>query len=313
MFSPRTIASLAIIANVIIWAAALPIIKPALDHVSPYEFLFLRYLIAVPFMIPIMVHYWPTNGYKKNIIKPTLIESIQIIIQLSLLYEGLKLTTAIEASILSAIAPVLIVLGGIYFLKEIQEVNEWRGLILGIIGSLIIIITPFMVTGESLGFSITGNMLVIGSILAWTTYVLLAKKYYHNQHKLFNSGIACLIGLIFFGTITGFSHGLSNALVQFITQPSVFFAAVYMGTLGAPIALSLYLYGQDKIEASEATLFSYLAPLVYIPLSVLWLKESLIPIQLVGLLIIGIGVIIAQRRAKPNNLYPHTITAKHPV
>ena len=69
-----------------------------------------------------------------------------------------------------------------------------------------------------------------------------------------------------------------------------------MGILGSPIAVSLYLYGQDKIEASEATLFSYLQPLIYIPLAVFWLGEKIIPAQLIGLAIIAAGVYLAERR-----------------
>lgn len=297
--SNRSIASLAIVTNVFIWAAALPIIKPALNHVDPYEFLFLRYLIAAPLMLPLIWYSRPKPFKKLYLTKPALIESIQIVFQLTLLYEGLKLTTAIEASLLNASAPVFITIGGILFLREIQERNEWYGLILSIIGTVVIIITPYLHQTNEFGLSHLGNTFVLLSVLCWTTYILLAKKFYHHISKLFATGISSWIGLIFFGSITLINQNLTHAFYQFLSQPSVFFSAIYMGVLGTPVAVSLYLWGQDRIEASEATLFSYLAPVIYIPLTVFWLGEKIIPAQLLGLVIITLGVIIAQFRARP--------------
>ena len=69
-----------------------------------------------------------------------------------------------------------------------------------------------------------------------------------------------------------------------------------MAIFGSVIGLIAYIKGQDKIEASEASLFSYLQPLIYLPLGVLLLKENISPQQLIGLGLIIIGVITAEKK-----------------
>jgi hypothetical protein len=60
--------------------------------------------------------------------------------------------------------------------------------------------------------------------------------------------------------------GPTPPILDILNNSQVLMPVLYMGILGTPIAMSLLLYGQSKIEASEASLFTYLQPLVYIPL-----------------------------------------------
>ena len=75
-------------------------------------------------------------------------------------------------------------------------------------------------------------------------------------------------------------------------------ASGYMAIFGSIIGFTAYLKGQEGIEASEATLFTYLQPLIYIPLGILLLNEKVHPVQIGSLFIILFGVIIAEKRAR---------------
>lgn len=68
-----------------------------------------------------------------------------------------------------------------------------------------------------------------------------------------------------------------------------------MAIPGSILGLTLYLYGQDKIEASEASLFTYLQPAFAIPASILLLSESISLLELLATGIIITGVIIAEK------------------
>ena len=69
-----------------------------------------------------------------------------------------------------------------------------------------------------------------------------------------------------------------------------------MAIFGSIIGFTAYLKGQEGIEASEATLFTYLQPLIYIPMGILLLHENVSLIQIISLMIILIGVLIAEKR-----------------
>lgn len=291
----RRLAYLALLGNVLIWGAALPIVKPALDVISPFYFLLLRYLVASAVMAPILVFIWPDRLTVKQLLTIIGLEFLQITVSLSILYQALALTSALTASLIGSSAPIFITLGGIYFLKERQERREWLGLSLSVTGTVFLILASFAVNGSGGTTKLLGISLLLGYQLINMAYLLLAKTLYHDLNKLFIAGVGCLVGLVSF-LILAPLMGPIVPLTDLTQSPSVLFAVLYMGILGSPVAVSLYLYGQARIEASEASLFTYLQPLVYLPLTTLWLGEKLSLYQLLGLILIALGVFWAEHR-----------------
>jgi len=71
---------------------------------------------------------------------------------------------------------------------------------------------------------------------------------------------------------------------------SVIFMALFSGAL----AYFLYQKAQKSIEASEASVFNYLPPIVTAPVATLWLHEKLTIPYIVGSVIIASGVFLAE-------------------
>lgn len=104
--------------------------------------------------------------------------------------------------------------------------------------------------------------------------------------------------LIISALVLGSFDALLDSVSSDLHHWEVIFAGLYMGALGSVVALTAYLKGQSLIEVSEASLFYYLQPLIYIPLGVLWLDENIYSIQIIALIIVIVGVIIASYRGK---------------
>src|SRR3989344_5775140 len=305
--SNRHFAHAALLLNAAIWGAALPLVKPALAEVTPFQYLFYRYLLAVIFSLPVIIYL--IHRYRprlKTLLTIVLMETLGVGLALSLLYFGLNHTSSLQASFLALTSPVFIVVGGILFLREKEERHEAVGLILAIIGALILTLSPIL-SGESVQFklsSLSGNILVFGHNLSWAAYIFLAKKYYRSVPKLLIGFVSPLVGLIFFFilTLATLPHSPNlDLLGSFILPLSigpVFWAALYMGLLGSIVAVPAYIYGNNAIEASEASLFAYLQPLITIPLATLWLHEQLTPMMITALVLTTLGVIIAEKRTK---------------
>ncbi|MBU2052264.1 DMT family transporter [Patescibacteria group bacterium] len=294
--SSRVKAYLALTTMAIIWGVALPLVKPSLSFVTPHQFLYLRYLIAAPLMLPVLISYaFKLKLSLKTYVKIIALEILGTPIALPILYQGLKLTSALEASLLGAAGPLFTVIGGIIFLKESEEKREWRGLVISFFGTLILVLEP-LITGRnhSVGFSLLGNLLILLHNLINTAYLLLAKKIYRQLPKLFVTSISypvawtCLGGFLIF-------TGQSTA-INLLNTPAVALAAGYMAIFGSIIAFALLLYGQNLIEVSEASLFSYLQGIVAIPAA--WILLNEVPTWPMGLAIILIaaGVIMAEKR-----------------
>jgi len=294
----RTKAYLALLTTALIWGAALPIIKPSLSVISPFQFLYFRYLIAAPLTLPVLIYFLIKLKPKlKTILEIILLELFGAPLALSILYLGLAKTSALEASLITATSPVLITLGGIIFLKEKEEKLEWLGLGLSFLGTLFLVLQPLL-NQQSLTtkFSLSGNLLVLIYSLSIAAYYLLAKKHYLGVPKLMVTSISYFVSFIAFYFFLSLTHQ-SNS-VQLLKIPSVAIAAIYMGIFGSIIALTTRIYGQDLIEASEASLFTYLQGVIAIPVAFLLLNEVPTVFQIIAIIIISCGVFIAESRQR---------------
>lgn len=81
---------------------------------------------------------------------------------------------------------------------------------------------------------------------------------------------------------------------------SAHLAVVYMALFSGALAYFLYQRAQKTIEASEASVFNYLPPIVTAPVATLWLHEKITIPYIIGSVVIAIGVFLAEwkRRSK---------------
>lgn len=300
----RTISYSFMIINTIVWGAFLILVKPAFEFTTPFRFLLYRYLLASAFSLPLLIRFLPkVKNLKKVLTKITLIELLGGTLALSLLYSGLRLTTAIEASLIATTSPIFVSVLAVLMLKEKEEKHEIVGLAIAFIGTLLLAILPIL-NGQSGpgGISLTGNLLIMAQNVITALYWVLTKKHYQKLSKLFVVTISFYVCLITFIPLSAIEAGgftqLLTAIGQDLQHTSVWIAGIYAAIFGSIIGFTTYLKGQEGLEASEATLFSYLQPLVYIPLGIWFLKESISPIQIISLAIILLGVVVAERRSK---------------
>lgn len=296
--------------NTVVWGLALIIVKPSLEVTTPFRYLFYRYVIASIFSIPILIYYWPKIKKKAQAInKIILVEFFGTAVALGLLYMGLAKTSAIEASFITTTTPIFVVLAGIIYLREKEEFHEWLGLIIAFLGTSLLTLMPVILNGMSpKGLSLEGNLLIILQNVATAIAMVLAKKYYKNMPKLFVTSISFYFGIIvFLGlsllelVVSGASEPISTQFFQAVNSDlshrSVWLAASYMAIFGSIIGLTAYIKGQDGIEASEASLFWYLQPIVFVPAGFILLQETVHPFQVFAMGIILAGVYIAEKRS----------------
>lgn len=297
MTAARKKAYLALILCELMWGASQPLVKPALEYINPAQFLFLRYLVAAPLVIPLIVRSATQFHYSlKQIAKIVAIEAMSIF-NLYLVYTALTHVTALQSSLIIQTRPIFVTIAGLFILDETIERHEWLGLLFSIAGTFTILAKPFFLHPEGLtSASFLGTSILLISNLIYTINILLIKKHYNHVSKPTISGIHMWVGLILLTPYMYLTHNLPQ--ISVFTHPSVIIAVVYMALFGSIIALTLSNYSLTKIEASEATIFLYLQPLVYIPLSVLWLHESLELYQLLGMTLILLGVSYAASRPR---------------
>lgn len=285
--------------NTLCWGAALAISKFAVESTSSFFFLLYRFGFAALFSLPILIPLWrkhrPTG---KNLLEILGLELIGTTLALGLLYWGLQLTTSLEASLLTMTIPIFVTIGGIMFLQEKEDGHEWMGLGLALAGTLILTIEPLLSgrTNGQLFTSLEGNTFIIVSNVAAAAYYLLAKKRYAKYPKFLVTGISFWIGAASFLLLALFMSGteLLPTIQRDLATPAVLWPSLYMATFGSIIGLTMYIKGQNAMEASEASLFTYLHPAVSVPLAFLLHQEMPTWLMLLALVVIGAGVSTAE-------------------
>lgn len=300
--------------NTVCWGAALIIVKPAFEVTTPFRFLLYRYVLAIILTLPLLWYFRGKLPKKPALTKQlgiiTVLELVGTVLALGALYLGLARTTAIDASLIITTSPIFVTIAGIVLLKEKQERHEWIGLGIAFVGTLLLTLAPSLMGNSTTTISLLagitgsvliGNLLVVVNNILTAGYFVSAKRRYQGWPKFFITMVSFYVGAVAFGVLSlgevGFQLGMWWQLVQLDLQAtSVWVASGYMAVFGSIIGLTAYIKGQEGVEASEASLFWYLQPLVYLPLGVWLLHEPILPVQLIALGIILLGVIWAERR-----------------
>jgi drug/metabolite transporter (DMT)-like permease len=182
-----------------------------------------------------------------------------------LFIKGLTMTSTIHASLLMLCTPLLITLFAFWILKEKGSVLKFTGLVLGIGGALLLILSKEK-EGNAAS-SLAGDLLIILNAIAYTIYFILVKplmQVYPPLHVVrwaFTFGFILILpfGWMQFSTIQWQQFEWSHlASLSFIvmggTFLAYFFNAYGIRHLGAGITGS-YIYTQPVFTAVIATLF----------------------------------------------------------
>jgi len=287
-------AYLALLTSAILWGLSPPLIKLSLNYVTPVTFLYYRFwIVTLLLIIPFIIRILKLRPNPKDLLKYLYLGILATPLNLYLLYLGIQKTSATDASILGILSPMLVVLGGVIFLKEKISRNEKIGLFITLLGAFITIAQPFFENKTSFTQNILGNLLVVLGCLTWAAFTLISKRQ-KNQHLD-----------PFLLTASSFLTGYLLFIPLFSLQPppltpdliAALPGILYMAIFGSIVAYFAYIYGLSKVEASEASIFTYLQPLFAIPVAMILLGDVLTLPLILGALLIGLGVFVSEHKS----------------
>ncbi len=285
-----------IMLNVLFWGLAPAIIKHGIGFVSPQAFLYYRFLIVIILTTPFLFLGRKKYGTIKTpgqLLQLLTIGFITNPLCLGLLFVGLHYTTSAAGAIIAGTSPLFIVVMSALFLKEKITRNEVIGAILGTVGTVMIVLeTPIQADAPN---PLLGNALIFLYNFIWAAAVLSMKKL-ANKHEPF-----------LFGYTGWFMGMLVMGLITFKTDPIIFmrplmllgmwdalWPIIYMAIFASIVGFTAYQVAQKYLPASEAGIFTYLQPVVTIPLSLFWLHEDFGTLFVTGCIVLILGVLIAE-------------------
>jgi drug/metabolite transporter (DMT)-like permease len=208
------------------------------------------------------------------------------------LYLALRFTTAVNATLINGLAPLLTGLLATLLIREPMSRVQVTGAVVGLVGILILI------SGGSLAFwqgadVNPGDLIGLGAVALWALYSVLGRRVMRHHSALSATAFSAFLGLPLL--LLAAAWELQRFPVHI--RPELILAVLYIGIAPTVIGFLAWNAGVRRLGASGAMVFYNTLPLYGAVLGTLALGESLGPAHLVGgVLILGGGVWAARGR-----------------
>lgn len=278
-----------ILANVI-WGASFPIYKWSLAEVPPFTFVFLRFYLGALIILPFV--YKNLRVARADWKDLFLLSIVGITFTISALIFGLKFSSSINAPIILSAAPVILIIGSFFYLKEKLKTKVVMGTLVSLLGVLVIVLLPLF--KQELDGGVFGNLLFVCAAIGSVIHALLLKKILPNYNPMTIAFWSFLIGSLPLLPLYVLELNQTH-WTQALDFPGLI-GIIYGAFLATAIAHSLFAYGVKFIKASEIGIFTYVDPIATIIIALPLLHEEITPLYLIGALFVFLGIFIAEGR-----------------
>lgn len=139
-----------------------------------------------------------------------------------------------------------------------------------------------------------GELLMFGGALSWAAYTLIGQRALKHMSPLVATTWSVVVGALMLIAVATPRIPAWVAAAGY-TEPSVWWAAAYLGVFGSVIAFIWYSQGVQQLGAARTAVFNNLVPVFAVLLSVLLLNESLHWSMVVGGAVVIAGVTLTTR------------------
>ncbi|WP_448005337.1 DMT family transporter [Agromyces bauzanensis] len=259
-------------------------------EISPISLTFFRWAFA---FLPLLGLAWLIERPNwREAVREWRLHLLQSVLGLTgytlLLYAALGLTGAVNASVISAINPATIALAAAIFLHERLNRVQVTGLVVAFVGVTVVLTGGDLGRLLEQGFGV-GDLLVIGSVLAWTVYSLISRRLVTPPITATAvQGAFAVVTMLPVIAVTGASlpssGGGALGLAYIVVFPSM-------------AGYALWNIGASRVGPARAGIFLNLLP-VFTVVIALAFGATLEPPALIGgaLVIAGVYLTLHQRR-----------------
>ena len=281
------------VAATIFWSGAFISGKLGINKFSPLMLTFLRFLTATLIIFPIMKEKEEENWkISKENLKEILPLGIIGMIGYHLLFFGaLKYTSATKASMINAINPLITAVLASFFVNEKLSGKKIILIITAFSGVVLTIIDWDIMKILDMSFN-RGDVLMLLATSCWAVYSILVKKTLKNYTPLkltTYTFVSCVIMLFPFAIKEIIFDGALNVGIK------PYLAVLYMGIFPTVIGYTIQQASIKEIGAGKSSLFINLVPVFSTIMAVVFLHETVKPVNIISGIVIIVSVVIYSR------------------
>lgn len=272
-------------------------------EVNPYSVTFLRFLIGAIILLPFMLY-----DMKKKKLKLTVRDFLYFIvtgtlcipISMALLQLSVTYTKASTAAVVFSTNPVFTIPIAYFVLKEKVTKETLYSILLSIFG-VICIFNPLKIFSSFKGgFSrdIMGMGIAVVAAITFSIYTVLSKKRISRYGGFIFNCMTFIFGdIVLFIIMMIFKLPIVKGINSF-NLPII----IYMGIVVTGLGYIVYLAAMEKTSAVTVSMVFLIKPALAPILSLLVLKETILPNVIFGMMLIVAGSYIGFRSKKNFNV-----------
>ncbi|SFX07466.1 Permease of the drug/metabolite transporter (DMT) superfamily [Thermoactinomyces sp. DSM 45891] len=283
-----------LLANMVLWGSSFVTSKIAINSVQAPVSASIRFglsaLICGLFLMIQTQH--PRKVSKKNLGKLFIMGVSGIAIYNWLFFVGLSHTQASDgAVIIPAMSPVLTTCLAFFLLKQRQTLSKMLGLALALSGAAIFFFSTAV--GSLDQARLWGDLMFIGSSACWAVYTMIGRTVFQEVHPLIATSYALIFGgiLLVFVALPQYSQVSWEQV-----DTSFWIVQLYTAIFPTVLANFFFSYGVKSIGPTSTAMFMFFVPISGLVLSIIWLHESLNQLQLVGSVVIILGIWLMNKK-----------------
>ncbi len=277
--------------TMLMWAANMIAGRLAAGHVPPVALAQMRWsfamVILIPFAIGPLRRDWPTIRRHPMIL--AVLGFFGISLYNTLVYIALQSTTAINATMLASIFPMMIAATGFLLYRDRLTLMQFLGILVSCTGAGIILTQGSLSALLGLAFN-PGDLWVIGAQVAYAIYTVMLRQR-PRLHPISFLALTVFAGQLFLIPFTLFeASGGARVTFDVFTISTALFLAVFPALL----AFACFNRGVELVGSNRAAPFFHLVPVFTSVAAIVFLGEHLALYHLVGWPLILAGIAVTQ-------------------
>lgn len=278
--------------TVIIWAANFVVVKAAISVLGPFTFTTARFGVAAAALL--LLSRWRYGRVQSpgQYTLPLLGLGMLGFGAYQVLWTtGLTQITAGDSALIVAASPVAVALLAAAVGLDRVSPPKLAGALTAFAGVAVVIASG---AGLGLDKSLVGDGLTLTAALLWAVYTVLATRVLRHVDPLTATSWTVLGGFLF---LLPFGLGDAIASPPASVPPGAVLAILYSGALAAGIANVLVFNAVRLVGPTRAAAMQLLVPAVAVLLGAAFLAEPVGPAQVLGGVVIVLGVAMTRRAA----------------
>jgi drug/metabolite transporter (DMT)-like permease len=282
----RTLSTVLLLVAVVIWGSTYVVTKAGVETVPPMLFALLRYVVASLLLVAAAL----ARGGMTRLPRPVPWRTLTLmgLSGVALYYAGFNLAltyvSASQGALVQSSIPAITAILAVVWLRERVAARRMFGIGLAVVGVLLIVWRS--APDESARSPVLGSLLMLGTVIAWGTYTVLAKRVTDADPVAVTAAISVIGTLILIPVAAIETTRAGPAAISGATWLRV----AYLGAFPSAASYLLYNRALRDLDASQVGAFTNLSPVIGAVSGVLFLGEAITPLAIVGGIIVLAGV-----------------------